>query len=483
MKLFKFIMCAISLACFANTHAQTYGADESKITTEAYVSSSAGDDANDGSKDKPFKTFAKLPKKNAKIFLKCGDVFNEPLSGFKNCIIDSYGKRKSKKPLISGLKRLKNPDAWENMGNNIWRLDMNKTENFNGRNPEIKDSNTFQINNLGSVYDSASDTLHGHKVKKMDMLKENWDIFSGDVFDPNKVDAESFRYLYVKLDKSPSADGAELNIATYGNGISGLVNCTVRNVAIKGFGRHGLTGCRGGKIDNVSIDIIGGSTQVGYKTWVRLGNGIEFWITNSPSSNNRNIVTNCTISRTYDCGSTIQGIVGKGDITAQDITFKNNKFYRCRQAFEHFLTSRDKGKSSYINCRFEGNFAWEMGNNEFSTPEPRDNNFLTYDRNRVDMIIKGNTCYGSGIYAGTSGWSENIGENTFYVLKDKNLIFVYPWSNKGLTIPAQSESDIEKYREIIGDKTSKIILVDEAENAKLRKQLLKGDFKYVKKFH
>ena len=481
MNLIKATACAALMLALTPMFAQEYGADESQISTVVYVSSSAGDDSNDGSMKSPLKTFAKIPKENARILLKKGDVFYEPLSGLSNCVVDSYGKG-SKYPVICGLKLLKNPDAWEDMGNGVWRLDMNKTENFYGRNLEITKGN-YQLNNLGALYDAASDTLYGHKVKKLEMLEKDWDITTGEIYKPEDVNAESYRWLYVKHDKNPSSDGAELGILTYGNGVSGLKNCTVRNIAIKGFGRHGLTGSFGGKIENVKIDLIGGSTQVGYRTWVRLGNGIEFWISGSPSSNNRNHVSGCTISRTYDCGSTIQGIVEKGEIVASDITFTGNKFYRCRQAFEHFLSNRSNGRSEYINCHFEGNFAWEMGENEFSTPEPRDNNFLTYDNKRKGMIIKNNVCYGSGIYAGTRGWAEHFGENTFYVEQGKhNLLFVYPWNKQGIEIPSNSEADIQKYRETLGDTTSKIILVPESEIAETRSNLMKEDFKYVKKF-
>ena len=481
MNLIKATACAALMLALTPMFAQEYGADESQISTVVYVSSSAGDDSNDGSMKSPLKTFAKIPKENARILLKKGDVFYEPLSGLSNCVVDSYGKG-SKYPEICGLKLLKNPDAWEDMGNGVWRLDMNKTENFYGRNLEITKGN-YQLNNLGALYDAASDTVYGHKVKKLEMLEKDWDITTGEIYKPKDIDAESYRWLYVKLGKNPSSDGAKLGILTYGNGVSGLKNCTVRNIAIKGFGRHGLTGSFGGKVENVKIDLIGGSTQVGYRTWVRLGNGIEFWISGSPSSNNRNHVSGCTISRTYDCGSTIQGIVEKGEIVASDITFTGNKFYRCRQAFEHFLSNRSNGRSEYINCHFEGNFAWEMGENEFSTPEPRDNNFLTYDQKRKGMIIKNNVCYGSGIYAGTRGWAEHFGENTFYVEQGKhNLLFVYSWGKQGIEIPSNSEADIQKYRETLGDTTSKIILVPESEIAETRSNLMKEDFKYVKKF-
>ena len=80
MNLIKAIACAASILALTPVFAQEYGADESKIATVVYVSSSAGDDSNDGSMKSPLKTFAKIPKENARILLKKGDVFYEPLS-------------------------------------------------------------------------------------------------------------------------------------------------------------------------------------------------------------------------------------------------------------------------------------------------------------------------------------------------------------------------------------------------------------------
>ena len=412
MRLFLFAFAAAFLC--AGVFGAQIGADESRIAAEVYVSSTHGDDANDGSRDKPFKTFAKIPKKDARIFLRKGDVFYEPLAGLENCVVDSYG-RGSKKPLVCGLRIIKNPSAWENMGGGIWRLDMDKTENFAGRNP---------------------------------------------------------------------AEFGSLALITYGNGISGLKNCTVRNVAIKGFGRHGLTGCRGGRIENLEIDLIGGSVLVGFPNWVRLGNGIEFWI-NSPSSgsNIHNRVTGCVISRTFDCGSTIQGRAQKGKNVAEDIVFTGNKYYRCRQAFEHWLSGGDAGRDpiEYKDCKFVGNFAWEMGDNGFNSPYLQDLNFLSYDRKPAAMTIRDNVCYGAGAYAGTANRSSDFGGNTFYVLRGKPLLVeLRGGKGKNLVVPANSEEDIKKYREISGDSTSKIAIVDESDAA-LREKLLGGDFKYVKK--
>ena len=479
MRLFLFAFAAAFLC--AGVFGAQIGADESRISAEVYVSSTHGDDANDGSRDKPLKTFAKIPKKDARIFLRKGDVFYEPLAGLENCVVDSYG-RGSKKPLVCGLRIIKNPSAWENMGGGIWRLDMDKTENFAGRNPPAKDRGKL-FNNIGGIYDMSTDELHGRVLRKHSDLKEDWDMIVSSEFRREKVTPETFRYLHLKLGRNPAEFGS-LALIAYGNGISGLRNCTVRNVAIKGFGRHGLTGCRGGRIENLEIDLIGGSVLVGFPNWVRLGNGIEFWI-NSPSSgsNIHNRVTGCVISRTFDCGSTIQGRAQKGKNVAEDIVFTGNKYYRCRQAFEHWLSGGDAGRDpiEYKDCKFVGNFAWEMGDNGFNSPYLQDLNFLSYDRKPAAMTIRDNVCYGAGAYAGTANRSSDFGGNTFYVLRGKPLLVeLRGGKGKNLVVPANSEEDIKKYREISGDSTSKISIVDESDAA-LREKLLGGDFKYVKK--
>ena len=50
-----------------------------------------------------------------------------------------------------------------------------------------------------------------------------------------------------------------------------------------------------------------------------------------------------------------------------------------------------------------------------------------------------------------------------------------------IVVNAEFDADIEKYRQITGDKTSKIFIVEKDDSA-LRDKLLKGDFKYVRNF-
>ena len=49
MNLIKATACAALMLALNPMFAQEYGADESQISTVVYVSSSAGDDSNDGS--------------------------------------------------------------------------------------------------------------------------------------------------------------------------------------------------------------------------------------------------------------------------------------------------------------------------------------------------------------------------------------------------------------------------------------------------
>ncbi len=435
-------------------------------TAKVYVSSSEGNDSNIGSIDSPLKTFAKIPRENAEIYLKRGDVFPEPLHNIKNCLVDAYGE--GAKPIICGFKHLKNKNAWEKLDGDIWRLDLSKPENFDGYNTPDK-SRKLIFNNIGVIHDAATNTLHGHKVKSMADMKSDWDFFQSEIFLGKDVTPETFRYIYVKLPHSPSLN-ADLNFVPFQTGIQNARNCKIRNIAVRGFGRHGITGLSQSLVDNVDIDTIGGSVQINYKRWVRLGNGIEFWISDGSAGNN-STVQNCTISRTYDCGATIQGI-GKKLPSPKSIKFLNNKFYHCRQAFEHFLTSEIP--ADYIDCEFSNNIAFEMGNNEFSSPEPRDMNILSYESANKSIKISGNTFYGGGIYFGIA-WSNNISNNICYVFDDTYLASSY----KPKEVPPIHINDIESYRKRFNDYTSKIAVIKRGEREIYDK--LKFDVKLCKK--
>ena len=407
---------------------------------DVYVSSSSGDDKNDGSLSAPLRTIAAAPKDGVNLFLKRGDVFFETLQDFSDSEIDAYGEGNA--PLLCGLKILENDDAWVKLPNGIWRLDLSKQEDFGGYKAEGK------TNNMGAIYFAKTDKVYGHLVRSFSDLSRDGDFWVSDniwTSDVRASKSQTFRYLYFKFDKNPADSRDKIGFITYSFGIRNLRNCTVKNVAVKGFGVHGVSRAWNCKFSNLDIDLIGGSVQLSYRQWVRLGNGIEFWISAKDPCND-NLVENCRISRTYDCGTTIQGHCGKG-VAAKNIKFSNNSFFRCRQAFEHFLSSKE-GAAKYENCEFSNNNCFDMGENEYSSPETRDANLLSYERNPVEgLVVKNNIFWGAPVYSVQNN-PALLKNNTFYVYKGQYLYF--NMMSPQDTIWANSDADAEAFEKKIG---------------------------------
>lgn len=430
---------------------------------DIYVSASAGDDKNDGSISAPLRTIAAAPKNGVKLFLKRGDVFFETLQDFSDSEIDAYGDGNA--PLLCGLKILKNDAAWEKLPNGIWRLDLSKQENFDGFKAEGK------TNNIGAIYFAKTDKVYGHLVRSFSDLSHVGDFWVSDntwTSDVRASKKQTFRYLYFKFEKNPADARDKIGFVTYSFGIRNLRNCTVRNIAVKGFGVHGVSKAWNCKFQNLDIDLIGGSVQLSYPSWVRLGNGVEFWISKKDPCND-NIVENCRISRTYDCGTTIQGHCGKG-VAAKNIKFSNNSFFRCRQAFEHFLSSKE-GAAKYENCEFSNNKCFDMGENEFSSPETRDANLLSYERNPIEgLVVKNNIFWGAPVYCVQKN-PALLQNNTFYVYKGQYLYF-----NRNATedtIWAESDADAEAFEKKIGGVGNKVKIV-RRDDKRLKEEVLES---------
>lgn len=439
--------------------------DSTRLTL--YVSSSQGNDGNDGLTEKtPLRTIKKalrLRNDNLYLLLKCEDVFFESISGISDCIVESYGQ--GEKPVLCGFRILKNVMAWENDTlPGVWRLDMTREENFAGFSMEDA-SDKACFNNIGCLYDNENDRLYGRLVKSKKSMSKEGDFYTSSAYTRNKV---SFRYLYFKFDKNPECLG-NLCFSTYNHGIYNIKRCIIRNIAIVGFARHGIRSIDHSEIRNCHIDIIGGSILVGYKYWVRYGNGIECWITNAPVG--YNTITDCTISRTYDCGSTIQG-KGSNMSNPVKIRFINNKFIFCRQAFEHWLSPADGRALNYTDCEFSHNICFMMGDNQFDTPLPQDANLLSYDKENRGLSICGNLFYGASYYCGCA-FATNMSGNKAYVYRGKYLNHYHGVKNYP-TIYATSEKDIEAYQDRVKDR-SEIHLLDRDSKTdrKMKRKLLK----------
>ena len=426
---------------------------------DVYVSSSTGDDKNDGSLSAPLRTIAAAPKDGVNLFLKRGDVFFESLSGFKNSKIDAYGE--GEKPLLCGLKILEKSDAWEKLPDGVWRLDLTKHSTFSGFKAD------GEQNNIGAVYDIENDRLYGCLTRHYKNMRDTGDFWVSDA-EKSEVSPKNnkFTHLFFKCPTHPSKLAKKIALLPYNFGIRNLRNCTVQNVGVKGFGAHGISKAWSCQFRNLDIDLIGGSILRSYKTWVRFGNGIEFWMSESDPCNN-NLVENCAISRTFDCGATIQGHLGKKS-RPQNIVFRKNRFLRCRQAFEHW-TATVHEKSVYENCEFSDNIAFDSGFNEFDTPYTVDSSLLSYERKPVEgLTIRNNIMWGAPAYFSSGGNGAEFEGNVFYIFKKT---YIYGTREGKNCIPALSGADVENAFKKLGNAGGKFILVDRPDSAAREKAI------------
>lgn len=405
-----------------------------------YVSTTEGKDGNDGlSIQTPLVKISDIKLKDGvTVRLKCGDVFFENISGFKNSTIESYGK--GEKPVLCGFKVLKNTGTWEyDKQHACWKLDLQMAENFVGMSAD------GLTNNIGCIYDEKHDKIYGRLLSGLDKLKDDGDFYTTNKCDSKDVRGDDFHYLYLKYHANPSALG-NLCFSVKKAGISSMQNCTIRDIAVVGFGVHGMCALDHCTAENCNLDIIGGSIQVGKCPWVRYGNGIEFYITSNPIGNS--VVSGCRISRTFDCGATIQGTGDKmGD--AVGIRFTNNHFIYCRQAFEHFMQSNGN-PALYTNCSFDNNLSLWAGDNQFGCPEIRDAAVLSYELQDKSCSITNNTFYGSNYYFGNK-LPDGMTDNIVYIYPDQFLHHSHFRAESMRVL--YSRNDIEEYRKRTGDKS------------------------------
>jgi hypothetical protein len=437
--------------------------NESYVTY--YISTTDGNDSNDGlSSQKPFRTFKALPQKHhIRVYLKRGDIFFEQITYMNDCIFDAYGK--GQEPILCGFKILKNTDAWKYDERGYWTIDLSNEDDFVGF--LAKDhGKSSSFNNVGLIYDAKHDKVYGHRVKNLTLLKEEGDFFLNSQYKKDSVIAHPYKTLYWKTSKDPRTLG-NLCFSMGKQGASNNTNIVLRNLAFVGFAIHGIhIGNPHNYVENCRLDLIGGAVLVGYFNWVRYGNGVEVW-----GNSSNDTIRNCLISRTYDCGTTIQG-TGKGNFLASKIQITKNRLYRCRQAFEHFMRSRDGGTAEYENCSFTENLCYLMGDNEFSSPETRDANILANESKDQYLTIQNNTFFGAPLYCAKL-FSGGMTDNKVYIYQGQYLNYFYV-DSKYPTIYAKNSQSITEYRERTGDNSDIVILTPNSSKArKIEKKISK----------
>ena len=455
MNIRKICLPLLMVLCILSCHAKTY--------PKVYVSSSDGNDRNDGqSPASPMRSIDAAMKKSKDIYLKSGDIFYGNIE-LKEKNLHAYGP--GARPVICGYKRIITP-KWKKAGKNVWKINL-KDNNFTG----VDTHGSSVLNNVGCIHEYDVDLIHGRKVENKKDLRRDWDMWQVSEFSNDKVKPQQFDELYLYLKKNPNK--LKLEFSTGVNGVY-LKNGTMEGIEVRGFGRHGIAAYTHTTIRNCRIDAIGGMMQIGVRNFVCLGNGIEFWINLEPVEDC--VVDGCYISRCYDCGMTIQGSENS-NYTPRNILAQNNFITECCQAWEDFLNN---GKQ-YDNCRFKNNTVANCGNTSgFGYP---DNRFIFCNvlghnhRVRNGMIIEGNTFIGGNYYSASPSvpeYKSNIWRNNTLITSRGHWILGYYTGTKDViylprdrgryrSLDEATEAAIRQYREKTGDQTTTFTIKSEEE--------------------
>ena len=317
-----------------------------------YVSSSTGNDSNDGlSPEKAWKTLQKVTrsedilKAGDAVLFKRGDLWRERVTFYGGVTYSAYGEGAkpmfygspengadaSKWKLVEGTEHI-----WEyatpmtDVGLVVLNADMEGTIWTDKEVPDLKDGEFY---NRGSNFTKVFD----FKVE----LDKNHDFFSDIRTSNNRVQTGK---LYLRCEEGNPGevyDSIEFNTANNIITVSGD-NVIIDNLCIKYGGCHGIgSGSRKHlTVQNCEVGWIGGGIQYygGPNGVVLFGNGIEIY-----GSAENYTINNCYVYQCYDAGITHQIDGGTGSYVMNDIAYTNNVIEDCIYNIEHFIVKSDDG--------------------------------------------------------------------------------------------------------------------------------------------
>jgi hypothetical protein len=348
------ITITFTLFCTARLFAEYY-----------YVDVANGSDTNAGtSPSNAWKTVRKVNefafKPGDVIHFRAGQVWRESVkcqsgSEIKPLIYTRYGE--GAKPLFLGSIDISLEYFWVDNGSNIWSTapDFFST----GMSPNYLD--------VGNIILTAK----GETGKKAAWKRWNLEELTsqGDFFHDTRNDL-----LFFYSDRNPALVYSVMEAAMKRNifDISNSEYLVIDGLAAAYSGAHGAYGYQTKNIIIRNCDFlwIGGSFLF-YQNErpVRYGNGIEFW-----NDAQDNLVENNYFEQIYDVAMTNQGPEA---CLVKNIIWRNNKIYRCEQAFEIWLSNPE---SRMRNVVFESNecidsgFGWSHE----QRPNPTGTHILAY---------------------------------------------------------------------------------------------------------
>ncbi|MBR5307554.1 MAG: S-layer homology domain-containing protein [Clostridia bacterium] len=342
-----------------------------------YVSSSTGDDKNDGlSESTPVKTVLKAMRMTTAgdaVLFKRGDIWREKWQAVAGVVYTAYGE--GAKPTFYGSpENGADPKKWtlvhedKETGALIWKY--------------YDEKNYDDVGTI--VFNDGVDG--GFAIKERPTYDGKWLVRGkNDVaYDWKKELDKNFEFvhlaesaskiinigtargpLYFRCDNgNPGKVFDSLEFNTRINVIQAANNVTFDNICVKYGGSHGIGSGTvvGLVIQNCEIGWIGGSTQ-GYNangSVTPFGNGIEVY-----GACDGYVIENCYVYQCYDAGITHQ--ISKGstvDAREDNILYKDNVITDCVYNIEYFLSaSTDKPTAlrQGKNVVIEGNLLRRAG--------------------------------------------------------------------------------------------------------------------------
>ena len=452
------ILCLAVVLFNPNVNAQE------NLQSIIYVSSSQGNDANDGlTPERPVRTIKEGVARGKKVLLKAGDVFYESLYATDRTV-DRYGKGHN--PSLIGYKRLIEP-RWERVDNNIWKISLAE-DNFTGYN-EVGPS---LLNNIGCIHEYDKDLIHGGRCEFLSELKRDWDFWQTEHHERD-IDPNEFNYVYLYLESNPNDLKLEFAVSEF---CAYLERSTVEHINFYGFG-YGVECKTKTIVRNCRVDAMGGRVWLGQSSFGRLGNGIEFYVSSDMEDC---IIEGNYISRCYDCGITIQAY-GCGKATPRNFIIQDNLIMNCCQGWEDFL--RNAPEVVFENCVFRNNVVLNSGESGFSYPDVRaiychvlgynsaGDKGMQFENN---VFAKGNFFCGAPY---NKKYRSNIWRgNKCYISPGNHLIAHFRGKQDVVRMNnslKESAAEIEQYRDLTNDQTTKFVVLSEKKMERKVKQLQK----------
>lgn len=351
---------------------------------KVYVSSSTGNDSNDGlTEETPVKTVAKantIVNAGGAVLLKRGDLWREQFNAKANVTYTAYGT--GAKPVLYGSpENAANDWKWSLVYENtqtgalIWKyydetmldvgsLVLNEGEGYAMK--EIPSSNgatfvkrndpntvfdyTVELDNNFEFFHAANSTLTTDESVINAAAATGPLYFRCDNGNPGKVfDSIEFiaRGSIIRVDTKSNVtiDNLCLMYSAFGISAGTQQNLTITNCEI---------GWIGGNVQTYSY----GSNTTGKV--VRYGNGIEVY-----GGCDGYVIDNCYLYQCYDAGVTHQ-VSGStsGNIREDNIVYSNNVITDCVYSIEYFLSADDANENSIRegdNVVFENNLLRRAG--------------------------------------------------------------------------------------------------------------------------